>query len=51
MKSFTVRVKFQGDVAYHKYGYDAPDMETAVKCGYDHAKSSKPGQSVVEYQV
>lgn len=51
MCKFTLRIKFAGGAAYHKSSYEAPDMETAVKCGYDEAKKANPGIPVVEFQV
>ena len=51
MRKFILRIKFAGGSAYHKSSFEAPDMETAVKCGYDEAKKVSPGIPVVDFQV
>lgn len=50
-RKYTLRVRFINGVAFHKHTYEAPDMETAVKCGYDHVKSFNPGIPVMEFIV
>lgn len=51
MNKYSLRVKYAGSAAYYKYSYDAPDMETAVKCGYDWAKSENQGIPIIEFIV
>ena len=51
MNKYSLRVKYTGGAAYHKYSYEAPDMETAVKCGYDYARRENPGIPIMEFQV
>jgi len=50
MKKFIVRYRLKGEVAYRKTTLELPDMEFAVKCGYDHAKGLH-GVPVVELHV
>lgn len=51
MNKYSLRVKYAGGVAYHKFSYEAPDMEFAVKSGYEFAKTQNPGIPIVQFIV
>lgn len=50
MKKYTVRFRLVGQAAFTKVVYEAPDMEIAVKCGYDFAKGMH-GIAIADFQV
>lgn len=50
MKKYTLQWKLVGEPAYRKSGFEAPDMEHAVKCGYDFAKGMH-GVPIIEFRV
>jgi hypothetical protein len=51
MAKFIIRVKYAGGAAYHKHSFEAPDMEFAVKSGYDFAKAQNPGIPIMEFHI
>lgn len=50
MKKYTLRFRLEGNAAFTKVIFEAPDMELAVKCGYDFAKGMH-GIAIVEFRV
>lgn len=50
MNKYEVRYRLKGEPAHRKVVLELPDMEFAVKSGYDHARGMH-GVPVVSFQV
>lgn len=50
MNKYTVRFRLEGQCAFNKIPFEAPDMEAAVKAGYRFAQGIH-GIAVVDFQV
>ena len=50
LKKYTIQFRLADEVAYRKVGFEASNMDEAIKFGYAHAKGMH-GVDIAEFRI